>query len=237
MKRTLKYTLSLLLLIQLFSSLSAQEQKQGSRVRGPRIGYDLAGLILLYSEPERKIYTFSVDYEAWQDIYPVMEFGYQNVVLTRDNYRYGSSGIYARAGVDVNLYEYEKPNVYEMFYAGFRYGIGYMTHEAENIVIPDDYFEGINNGIQEVNEINAHWVSLVGGIRVELFKNVFMGWSVLANIKLFQIEDVSMVPYNIPGFGDGNKKTSILFNYSIAYRLPLQWYTPKKKEKQKSEGR
>lgn len=233
MKRTLKYTSSLLLLILLFSSLSAQQK--GSRVRGPRIGYDLASLVLLYSEPERKIYTFSVDYEAWQDIYPVIEFGYQNVVIDRDNYRYGSSGIFARVGVDVNLYKYEHPNVYEMFFVGFRYGIGYMTHQAEDIIIPEDYFGGLYGGSVEENQINANFVSLVGGIRVELFRNVFIGWSVLANIKLSQIEDVNITPYNIPGFGPGDKKASILINYTIAYRLPLQWYNPKKIIKKKSE--
>lgn len=204
-------------------------------MRGPRIGYDLASLTLLYFDPERKIYTFSVDYEAWQDIYPVIEFGYQNVVLERDNYRYGSSGIFGRAGVDVNLLKYEKPNVYEMLYAGFRYSIAYLTHQAEDIMIPDDYFDGYYGGSVMENQINAHWISVVGGIRVELFNNVFMGWSVLANLKLAQTEDVNMVPYNIPGFGQGGKRASIVFNFTIAYRIPLQRYNPKKIVKKKSE--
>ncbi|MFC2116032.1 DUF6048 family protein [Bacteroidota bacterium] len=235
MKRILKYTLSLLLLIQLISSLSAQQQK-GTRVRGPRIGYDLASLTLLYFEPERKIHTFSVDYEAWQDIYPVMEFGIQNVEIDRENYHYVSNGIFARGGVDLNLMQYEHHNVYEMFYAGLRYGIAYMTHQAENINIPEEYFGGLygGGGPEVDNQANAHWISLVGGIRAELFKNVFIGWSVLANIKIAQMEDPNMTPYNIPGFGKGDKRATIIINYTIAYRLPLQWYNPKKIVKKRS---
>ena len=233
MKRTLKYTSGLLLLILLCSDLIAQQQ--GERIRGPRIGYDLASLTLLYFEPERMIYTFSIDYEAWQDIYPVIEFGYQNVVIEHDNYRYGSSGIFGRGGVDINLLKYEQTNVYEMFYAGFRYGIAYMTHQADDIYVRDDYFGDFSGGSIEENQLNAHWISFVGGIRVEVFRNFFMGWSVLANFKLMQVEDANMEPYNIPGFGQGNKKASLIINYTVAYRIPLQRYKPRKIIKKKSE--
>ncbi len=220
------------------NTLSAQAQdagtetgtlaQQGSRVRGPRIGYDLASLALLYFEPERKIYTFSIDYEAWQDIYPVVEFGYQNVVLDREDYRYGSSGIFARMGVDVNLLKYEKTNVYEMMYAGFRYGISYLTHQTDDVNIREGYFGDMTGASVVENQINAHWISIVGGLRVEVFRNFFMGWSVLGNIKLAQIEDIYIVPYNIPGFGPGDKRASLVFNYTISYRIPLQTYFPRK---------
>ena len=231
--RILKYISSLLLLILLSSSLPAQQQ--GSRVRGPRIGYDLASLARLYFEPERKIFTISVDYEAWQDIYPVIEFGYQNVGITRDNYNYVSNGIFGRAGVDVNILKYEESDLYDMLYAGLRYGISYMTHQADDIFIKDDYFGDLNGASVVENQINAHWISVVGGIRVELFDNFFMGWSVLANIKLAQTEDLNMVPYNIPGFGKGDKRASVVINYTLAYRFPLQWYNPKKIVTKRSE--
>ncbi len=235
--------MTLLLLIQPGSRLAAQRSDnapdtvhQGSlRVRGPRIGFDVAGLALLYFEPERKIYTFSIDYEAWQDIYPVIEFGYQNVVVDRDTYRYGSSGIFARGGVDINLLKYEETNVYEMMYAGLRYGIAYMTHQVDDIHIREGYFGDLDGASLSENEINAHWVSLVAGLRVEVFRNFFMGWSVLANFKFAQIEDIQVEPYNIPGFGPGDKKASIVINYTLAYRIPLQRYHPRKIIKKRSD--
>jgi len=134
--RILKYTSGLLLwLILLGSSLNARGQAdtvrvQGDRLRGVRIGYALASLSLLYFEPQRMIYTVSVDYEAWQDIYPVIEAGYQNVRIKEDNYRYESGGLFARAGLDVNLMQYEGTDVYEMIYAGFRYGISNFKYAS-----------------------------------------------------------------------------------------------------------
>ena len=251
MKRTLKFISFLLFLILPDNPLparepfteretsSAQEVETDSvpesRIRGIRIGYDLAGLSLLYFDPGRMIHTFSVDFEAWQDIYPVVEFGFQDVLLEKDNYTYGSGGIFGRAGVDLNLLKYEKSNVYEMMYAGFRYGLAYLTHYAEDITVQDDYFGDLSGGNIEENQINAHWISVVGGVRVEVFNNFFMGWSVLANLKLAQVKDSNMVPYNIPGFGRGNKRTSIIINYTVAYRIPLQRYTPRKIIKKKEE--
>jgi len=159
MQRILKYISGLLLLILLSNSMSAQEP--GSRIRGPRIGYDVAGLALLYFEPERMIHTISVDYEALQDIYPVVEFGFQNVLIDQDNYSYSSDGLFARVGVDVNLLKYEKTDVYEMFYAGFRYGLSYMTHKADNISVPEDYFSGLSGGSIPDQQVNTHWISFV----------------------------------------------------------------------------
>ncbi len=232
MLRILKYTLALLLLLILLNR-PAVGQEAGMRVRGPRIGVDLASLALLYFDPGRMTLTFSADYEAWQDIYPVIEFGYQTVKLEKDIYQYQSNGIFGRLGVDVNLLKYEQTNVYEMFYAGFRYGMSYFTHKANDIVIPDDYFEGISDAYIVENQLNAHWISIVGGVRAELFDNLFMGWSVLANIKLAQVKDTNMVPYNIPGFGKGDRTVSMQINYTIAYRIPTQTYKPRKIIKKK----
>jgi len=226
MQKILKYISGLLLLMLLSNSLSAQEP--GSRIRGPRIGYDVAGLALLYLDPGRMIHTFSVDYEVLQDIYPVVEFGLQNVLFDQDSYSYSSNGLFARVGVDVNLLKYEKTNVYEMFYAGVRYGLSYMTHKADNIIVPEDYFSGLSGGGIPDQQVNTHWISFVGGVKVEVFSNFFMGWSVLANFKLIQVNNKNMNPYNIPGFGKGDKKAGIILSYTLSYRIPVQEYKPRK---------
>jgi hypothetical protein len=231
MKRTLKYTLLLLLLTALASTATAQEA--GMRMRGIRIGYDLASLSLLYFDPDRMVYSFSFDYEAMQDIYPVLEFGFQNVGIEKENYNYRSNGFFGRAGVDVNLLKYEQTNVYEMFYAGLRYGVSFFKHQADNITVPDDYFEGVNGAQIPDNRLNAHWISLVAGVKVELFTNFFMGWSVFGNIKLAQTKDPHMSPYHVPGFGKGDKRAGVVINYTVAYRLPTGTYKPRKIIKRK----
>ena len=225
MMKILKYSFSLLALLALMLPLHAQD---GMRVRGPRIGYDLASLTLLYFDPDRMIYTISLDYELQQDIYPAAEFGYQHVKINRENYTYSSNGLFARLGADVNLLNYDKQvDVYEMLYVGGRYGFSFFDQQADDIYIPDPYWGDFSDGKVDRQKVNAHWFSLVGGMRAEVFRNFFMGWSVFMNIRFYQSGAEGMVPYNIPGFGKGANRVTVSFNYSLSYRFPMQRYTPK----------
>jgi hypothetical protein len=204
------------------------QEGRGSRVRGPRIGVDLASLVLLYFEPERMIYTISVDYEAWQDIYPVIETGYQHVRITKDIYSYSSSGLFVRAGADINVMKYERTDVYEMIYAGLRFGYSNFYQRADDILLREDYFGDITDASIPGRRLSANWIAAVGGIRVELFKNFFIGWSVEGNVMIYQEGERGMTPYNIPGFGPGGKRAGLVIKYSLAYRFPLQHYHPRK---------
>jgi len=75
MKKILKYSFNLLILLAVMVQLNAQD---GMRVRGPRISYDLASLALLYFDPDRMVYTISVDYELKQDLWQVRFFPFQS---------------------------------------------------------------------------------------------------------------------------------------------------------------
>ena len=144
MKKTLKYSFNLLTFLSVLFQLNAQD---GMRVRGPRISYELASLTLLYFDPDRMVYTISVDYELKQDIYPVIDLGYQHVKIYRDNYHYASSGMFTRIGADINLLNYNKQvDVYEMMYVGGRYGISLFNQQAENITVPDPYWGDFTDG-------------------------------------------------------------------------------------------
>ena len=231
MKKTLKYSFNLLAFLVVMVQLNAQD---GMRVRGPRISYDLASLALLYFDPDRMVYTISVDYEMKQDIYPVIDLGYQHVKINEENYHYSSSGMFTRIGVDVNMLNYDKQvDVYEMMYVGGRYGFSLFNQQAENISVPDPYWGDFNDGQIEKHSLHAHWISVVGGMRAEVFQNFFMGWSVFLNIRFYQSGAEGMDPYNIPGFGKGANRATVSFNYTVSYRIPMQQYIPEIKARKK----
>ena len=220
MRRTLRYLFSAGFCLLLAIPFWAQE----GRVRGPRIGYDAGALTLLYFEPDRHLHTFSIDYELKQDIYPAIEFGWQNVNIDKKEYRYFSDGLFARIGADINLFKYDNPVDYDMGYAGVRYGFAHMRHSASNILIEEAYWGDLMGGELVERWINAHWLSIGGGLRTEVFHNFFMGWSLFANFKLAQVKDTNMDPFNVPGFGSGSKKVTLTINYSLYFRIPLFKY-------------
>jgi hypothetical protein len=223
MKKTLKYSFSLLAMLAVLMNLDAQD-----RVRGPRISYDLASLALLYFDPGRMLYTVSVDYELKQDLYPVIDLGYQHLKIQEDHYHYKADGWFARIGADVNLLNYDKKaDVYEMLYVGGRYGLSLFSQQAERITVKDSYWGDFSGGKIGEHSLNTHWMSLGGGMRAEVFRNFFLGWSAFMNIRFYQSGKKAMVPYNIPGFGKGENRVTVSFNYTLSYRIPMKRYTPK----------
>jgi hypothetical protein len=223
MKKIFIFCFSLLCCFIILFRVSGQE----GRIKGLRVGYDLTRTALLYFEPERKAYEFSADFEVKQNYYISAEYGRQQVDLKKPGYNYTSDGYFTRFGLDYNFSKNKMDvNAYEMVYGGFRYGFANYSHTATDINVAGNYW-GIGSvaGLPS-EDLSAHWFEIVAGIRGELFKNCFFGWSFRGRVMLWQKKDAAMHAYNIPGYGAGNKKSQLGFNYSIYYRIPL--YTTKK---------
>ncbi|MBN1599863.1 MAG: hypothetical protein JW894_16325 [Bacteroidales bacterium] len=217
-----KYYISLLICLSASVVLFSQEEKEEiTRIKGLRIGYDISKLALYYFQPERTAFDFSADIEISRNYYPVFEFGIQNVDLNDSIYNYTSSGKYFRFGLDYNLLKNKRIDQYEMSFIGFRYGMAFLDHSADNIIIANDYWGDYSGGNISQENVGAGWIEIVGGIRGELFKNFFIGWYFSGRILVSKKNFNSMDPYYIPGFGRGDKKTSLGFNYSIYYRIPM----------------
>lgn len=208
---------SVIIILCFLSVANAQE----TRTRGLRIGYDISRLALLYIEPERKALEFSADFEIKRNFYLTSETGTQKYAITDTLYNYTSVGPYVRFGLDYNILKNRADNQYEMVFGGLRYGYSRLQHSADNILISDNYWgEGDITAFENAT-IHAHWIEAVGGVRAELFKHVFIGWSFRWRIMLYQSKLPVMKPIYIPGYGRGEKKSVIGFNYYVYISIPL----------------
>jgi hypothetical protein len=200
---------------------------QTERIKGLRIGIDLSRFSLYYIEPARTCFQVSADFELIDNVYATVEYGQQQVSLVKKDtseiiiYKYSSSGSYYRIGADFNFLKPKANNPYDMVFLGFRFGSANMNHAAENILVTSGYWGNYSGGAVPKNHINAYWIEFDGGIRAEIFKNFFMGWSACGRIMIHKDKDEFMDPYNIPGYGKGSSKTALGINYSIFYRIPI----------------
>jgi hypothetical protein len=205
----------ILLLLFVFNGYS-QEQ----RTYGLRIGFDLSRLPLYYLDPKIKGLELSFDFETLKNLYPVFELGSGKLKLEKENFRYSSNGSYLRIGFDYNIFEPYARNQYEMAFVGIRYAFSSLRYGADNIFIQDGYWGDFSANLPE-RKMHANWVEIAGGLRVELFHNLFAGWSLRARFMIYKTKDVNMNPFNIPGYGKGSLKSALGFNYSIYYRIPV----------------
>jgi len=217
MMRTSGYIFSILLLVCLVPSLSGQDTL---RTYGPRIGLNLAPLVGYFSDPKVIGAEASLDLELFPNLYPIFELGFSSTADSIEVTSYSSGGAYARLGLDYNFLKALDRSQHHAITAGFRYGTSVFAHHAENITVRSDYWGDYFLDNYE-NNLNGHWIELVGGITAEVAKNFFLGWTVRYKILINPDMDPQMIPLLIPGYGNGTNKRGFGFTYSVLYKIPL----------------
>lgn len=214
------YVLSSLLLI----SLAGNAQKNPvdstrNRLKAPtgiRLGTDL---ILLGTT------VFNSSFIGWElnaDVdfgryYLAADFGSWNREQEMVNGLYKTDGNYFRVGVDVNFLLKDPDR--NMVFFGLRYG---RSKYLEEVTYSDSasYFPLYD--VSASNSATAGWVELVGGLRVKIWKDFWMGYT--ARMKFLPVVggDKNFESYEIPGYGLTFKNVYWGFNYQVFWRIPFK---------------
>lgn len=201
-------------------SVSVFAQPDTTRsVRGISLGLDLSRFLVTVLEPVHNNFEFSLGFSVTDNIQLQAEGGYLNVDFSDSTYIYKQSGSYYRFGAEYNMLK-RQPGELDQVYLGLMYGYSPYSHEAEKIFISDGYW-GTGEGSLPLTQNSAHWIEMKGGIRVELWKNLFVGYALRLRFYLTGNTDPKLEPYLIPGFGKSEKTTAIGMSYSVFYRIPI----------------
>lgn len=228
MYKTYRYSVSLMLLAVIFVTAFAQENQQDSIVQkvplitGLRIETDAGSTITgLLSNGETYSYEGAVQLYILNKYYPVIEIGLAGGdKLTGSGIQFRGGGMYYRLGTDFNMMksrEGAKPTN-NLLLVGARLGFSNFSYDLHDISFTDKFRKVIT--AKNMNDINhsAFWFELSGGLRVEIVKNVFLGW----NIKYKNLINRSLpgeyYPYYIPGYGI-NSEGIWGFSYAIGYKF------------------
>ena len=211
-----KYIFSFLILLTCLG-LKAQKQEWN----GLTLNADLSRLVLPYIDTTRHGWEFSGDYELRNDLFLVTEFGTETTKLNKTLYNYYSSGGYTRLGIDYNFMRHADVTSHDKMFLGLRYGFTTYYHQADHIIVADDSWGNYTGSHVDKKWLTGHWAEAALGMRTQLFGNFYLGWSVRLCVLLHVQNDPVMVPYSIPGFGKAWNNTSIGFNYSLSYKIPI----------------
>jgi hypothetical protein len=137
---------------------------------------------------------------------------------------------YFKVGFDYNSFE-NWLDMENMIYVGMRYGVSSFSHTLNTYKIydPTNYYgETIITSGAKFDNLNASWVEVIGGIKAELFNNLYLGFSVRLNYLVSNKKPADFDNLFIPGYNrtyDG--KFGAGFNYTLSYFIPIY---KKKKE-------
>ncbi|RBL92961.1 DUF6048 family protein [Chitinophaga flava] len=188
---------------------------------GLRIGVDLSRIVTSIYYPYRKEGTVVADIRLTPSLYAAAEIGYANTPHSDTNYIYKGNGAFITLGIDYNFLKRQFPSEKNMFYGGIRYGFSHLTYEVPFYKITNTYWGNNLSGSIPKTNINAHWIELVLGLKAEVLKNFFLGWSLRERILISNVKSDEFTPLVIPGFGSGSKKAVFDMQYTVSYLFPL----------------
>ena len=193
-----------------------------------RLGVDLFKPIKSSSEGDNLNYEIVGDLQVTENLYLAGEYGSIDRVIEDENINFNSSGNFLRIGFNYNMFN-NWVGMDNSIYLGLRYATSNFSNTILDYTVrnQDSYFSNLVDSEYQTNEysnLSGNWIEIVAGLKVETFKNVYLGLSLRLNKLLSDSKPENFDNLFIPGFNkvtDDNTFGSG-FNYTLTYSIPLK---------------
>ncbi|MBF0693590.1 MAG: hypothetical protein IR153_00860 [Flavobacterium sp.] len=233
MKRTSKFIFSLFLLLPLvgvaqqdsISVDSIAPVKVKSDRYGIRVGADLYRIARSFYDDNYQGFEVVGDYRLTKKFYLAAELGNEEKTTDDERLNFTTNGSYLKVGFDYNTYE-NWLDMENIIHIGLRYGFSTFSQKLHSYEIynQNSYLgeAPIVAPGQEFDGLNASWIEVVAGVKVEVLNNVFVGFSARVNRIVSNKQPDNFSNLFIPGFNrtyDGD--FGVGFNYTVSYFIPI----------------
>ena len=181
---------------------------------GLRLGTDLITLIKSQAGNRFDGWEVNADVDFYR-YYLTLDYGAWAKNLSLKNGNYQNDGNYWRLGVDVNFLLKDPDR--NMFFMGIRYA-GTTYNESLQYQYTDTNFGTVTQQLTNVDR-TAQWSELVTGLRVKVWKELWMGYTGRLKFSLSQKGPKAFDSYDIPGYGTLAKDVYWGFNYQVFWRF------------------
>ena len=222
-----KYFISISFLFLVANGFSQEQKKDSTNFKAPyglRVGIDISKPIFGMFEDDFSGFEFVADYRITKNLYIAAEIGNEEETTSEDYLKTASKGNYVKIGVNLNAYK----NWLDMnneIYVGFRYAFSNFEQTLKSYTpnTGSDYFPGNPTTIGTTTKhLTAHWLEFLTGLKVETFKNLFVGFSVSYKVILSVNHPKDFQTFYVPGFNRVfESETGFGFNYTISYTIPF----------------
>ena len=223
----LRFIFSIALLC--FSIIGNAQKKDTTKVVYPeryglRVGVDLHRLTKSFYDDNYKGLEVVADYRLTRRYYIAGEIGNEEKTVDDDRLNFTTKGTYFKVGFDYISFE-NWLDMENMIYVGMRYGVSSFsqTRNSYKIYDPTNYYgETIITSGEKFSGLNASWIEVIGGVKAELFNNLYLGFSLRLNYLVSNKRPENFDNLYIPGFNrtyDG--KFGAGLNYTISYFIPI----------------
>ena len=203
---------------------------------GVRVGVDLYKLTRGLYDKNYKGIELVGDYRLTKNYYAAAELGSEDKTTEDDRLNTTTKGTYIKVGFDYNAYKnwLDMENIISI---GLRGGFSTFSQELNSYRIynSNPYWGEMpwQTSGETFNGLTAGWIEVVAGVKVKVYNNIFVGFSLRMNTLIFDKKPSdNFENLYIPGFNRtyaGNFGAGL--NYTVTYFIPLYKKTIKPKEK------
>lgn len=184
---------------------------------GIRLGTDLLSIIMSQVDEKFNGWEVNADVDFYR-YYLTVDYGYWAKQLVIDNGNFENSGNYFRVGADVNFLLKDPDR--NMVFLGYRYG--QSTFDQSSTYLPNFVLTPPYGLSASDNNVKAHWMELTGGLRVKIWKMIWVGYTARFKFAPRASGYTEMSPFDIPGYGIFEKKIYWGFNYQVFIKIPFR---------------
>ncbi|SKC23977.1 DUF6048 family protein [Alkalitalea saponilacus] len=218
--RMFKYiSISFFLLISTAIAAQINMEEVPRDPQGFTLGINLAGPFNRIMDNDRTGISFLTRINVAENLFFRGEAGFENVSFNQDAYSYDSNGTFLKAGIELNSLSKREPGTHAHLLFGIAYGMAIQEQSASRFTIENSYWPDFVDRVGS-HTVNTHWVELSGGPRVEVFQNLYLGWSIHLRVSVLRDNPEMLKPYYVPGFGNGDNRLNGGFSYTIEYLIP-----------------
>jgi hypothetical protein len=188
---------------------------------GLRIGVDVLSLVRSQVRDDFSGWEINGDVD-FHRYFLAVDYGQWARTLNGDSSHYVNDGRYFRVGIDVNFLKKDPER--NMFFLGLRYG---HANFSESLSLSSyDKVWGLYERDYNNPSVKSRWFELVTGIKVKIWKPIWMGYTARFKFGLKSSGDNEMLSHDIPGYGRNDKETYWGFNYQVFFRIPFRPMPP-----------
>ena len=195
-----------------------------------RFGFDPLKIALSQTDKNYSGFEVIGDLNFFENLFLSIEFGREDKTKQSEKINFTTTGSYIKLGADYNMYKNWK-GMNNHIYIGIRFASSIHKQRVNSFFLRNSDFlwgnelitSGTGIGLRE--NLNASWIEFVTGIKVQVLKNIYMGFNVRFNRLFNDKKPLNFDNLYIPGF---NKKTDenifgAGFNYTISYSIPIKF--------------
>ncbi|WP_133259530.1 DUF6048 family protein [Pseudochryseolinea flava] len=224
----MKYFHSIAILLFVTVGVSAQTKTDTTETKkkptsfvptGVRVGTDLIAIGMTRYVDSYKGWEVNADVD-FSRYYLAVDVGSWSRDYDNGAEIYSNNGNYFRIGGDVNFLLKDPDR--NMFFLGLRYGRSKFSESLQVNKIDSMWNNNPVNERYSNSNSNGSWFELTTGIRVKIWKVIWMGYTARLKFGLTTNEDGNLIPHDIPGYGRTDKNVAWGFNYQIFVRIPVR---------------